>query len=227
MKLSQPQNIHSKSTSYRYIPIQKTKINEYLSKTTGRTIIGKPQFQESGNELEENINDEQIKSGIDQTEIMLALAAVLKKRETQIAKSIDNQFEISKTTMIEILKSYLEKEDNITNKIVSEYKTRMDEFAEEKLNCLRKLRLGFEKYQLTTFNLLENLDKNYSQCLRARREFDKDMEQLQHVQEVEMAQLQEEIHNSSEHFHHLLANAAKESSQKPSISKQLQSFFKY
>ncbi len=40
-----------------------------------------------------------------------------------------------------------------SNEIVSEYKDRMDEYADEKLNCLGKLRLGFEKYQVDFFVL--------------------------------------------------------------------------
>ncbi|KAF0395544.1 anamorsin [Gigaspora margarita] len=114
-------------------------------------------------------------------EIMVTLAESLKKRENQIAKSMDQRFELSRITVTNALGCYIEEEDNITTKVASEYKHRMDEYAEEKRNCLRKLRLGFEKYQLIISDLLEALDKNHSQSMRARRDFEKDIAHIRRL----------------------------------------------
>ncbi|CAG8453799.1 6245_t:CDS:2 [Scutellospora calospora] len=118
-------------------------------------------------------------------------------------------------------------EDNITTKVASEYKHRMDEYAEEKRNCLRKLRLGFEKYQLIMTDLLEALDKNHSQSMRARKDFEKDIMQIQTVHQSEITRLHEEIEKTTSYFHKTMESAAKEFLQKPSITKQFKSLLKF
>ncbi|CAG8551599.1 9210_t:CDS:2 [Ambispora leptoticha] len=158
---------------------------------------------------------------------------LLKKRESKISKSMDTQFEISKSTIIEMMKRYLEKEEKTTNKVANEYKSRMNEHDEQKIGWLKKLQLEFEEYQKETENLLEALEKNYTESLRHRREFDKEIEQILHDQEQEVAQIQEKILDSSQHIRHALAAAAKaifsyysEVSQRPNLNKQLHSLFK-
>ncbi|CAG8623946.1 18153_t:CDS:2 [Acaulospora morrowiae] len=159
-------------------------------------------------------------------EIMDSLAETLKRREDQITRSINKEFEISRATMTSTLSAYIDREGEITNKLASEYKHRMDEHADEKLDCLRKLRLGFEKYQLTMFTLLEILDKNHLQNLRARRDFEKDIEHLRSNHKIEISRLHEEIEKSTQKFHKIMGNAAREIHKKPSISRQLKSIFK-
>ncbi|CAG8524368.1 12414_t:CDS:2 [Ambispora gerdemannii] len=147
--------------------------------------------------------------GMEVNELMLSLAALLKKRESQIAKSMDTRFEISKSTIVEMMKRYLEKEERMMSKVATEYKTRMDEQDEQKVGWLKKLQLGFEEYQKKTEDLLEALEKNYTESLRDRREFDKEIEKISREQEQEIAQIQEKIHDSSQHIRHTLAAAAK------------------
>ncbi|RIA94470.1 hypothetical protein C1645_760026 [Glomus cerebriforme] len=170
-------------------------------------------------------DEKNIKGESNHGEVMSALAATLKKREIQISKSMDKLFESSVLTITETLSVYLEKEDNIINKIACEYKSRIDEHTDEKLNWLRKLRLGFEKYQLTASTLLEALDKNHSQNLRAKRNFMKDMEQIHSIHQSEIAKLYEEIDKSIEHFHKIMSIAVKETQRKPSFANQLKSLF--
>ncbi|CAG8498636.1 10829_t:CDS:2 [Funneliformis mosseae] len=134
-------------------------------------------------------------------EIMSKLTATLKKREIQISKSMDEKFESSKMAMIEILSVYLEKDDNFTNKIASDYKDKMDEYAEERSNCLRKLLFGFEKYQLTASTLLESLEKTQSNNLRVRGDLEKDLERMRSIHQREMNQLRENIEKLTESFH--------------------------
>ncbi|CAG8556910.1 19447_t:CDS:2 [Cetraspora pellucida] len=146
---------------------------------------------------------------LDHKEIMVALAASLKKRENQISKLMDKRFELSRITITNALGSYIEKEDNITTKVASEYKHRMDEYAEEKRNCLRKLRLGFEKYQLIMSDLFEALDKNHSQSMRARRDFEKDITHIQTIHQSDITRLHEEIEKTTSYFHKTIESAAK------------------
>ncbi|CAG8499672.1 13628_t:CDS:2 [Gigaspora rosea] len=135
-------------------------------------------------------------------EIMVTLAESLKKRENQVAKSMDQRFELSRVTVTNALGCYIEEEDNITTKVASEYKHRMDEYAEERRNCLRKLRLGFEKYQVS-------LDKNHSQSMRARRDFEKDIAHIQTIHQSEITRLHEEIEKTTSYFHKTMESAAK------------------
>ncbi|CAG8585881.1 16448_t:CDS:2 [Cetraspora pellucida] len=140
---------------------------------------------------------------LDHKEIMMALA------ENQISKLMDKRFELSRITITNALGSYIEKEDNITTKVASEYKHRMDEYAEEKRNCLRKLRLGFEKYQLIMSDLFEALDKNHSQSMRARRDFEKDITHIQTIHQSDITRLHEEIEKTTSYFHKAMESAAK------------------
>ncbi|RIB11326.1 hypothetical protein C2G38_116905 [Gigaspora rosea] len=158
---------------------------------------------------------------------MVTLAESLKKRENQVAKSMDQRFELSRVTVTNALGCYIEEEDNITTKVASEYKHRMDEYAEERRNCLRKLRLGFEKYQLIISDLLEALDKNHSQSMRARRDFEKDIAHIQTIHQSEITRLHEEIEKTTSYFHKTMESAAKEFLQKPSITKQFKSLLKF
>ncbi|CAI2173207.1 385_t:CDS:10 [Funneliformis geosporum] len=158
-------------------------------------------------------------------EIMSELTATMKKREIQISKSMDEQFESSKMTITEFLSVYLEKEDNFINKIACDYKDKMDEYADERLNCLRKLRFGFEKYQLTASTLLETLENNHSQKMRTRRDFDKDIERMRSIHQLEIKQLCKKIEEFSESFHKTMSIIAKETQRKP-FANELKSILK-
>ncbi|CAG8781538.1 25008_t:CDS:2, partial [Racocetra persica] len=169
----------------------------------------KADYNTSSNDDQKSSTDLHDKDDLDHKEIMVALAASLKKRENQFSKSMDKRFELSRITVTNALGSYIEKEDNITTKVASEYKHRMDEYAEEKRNCLRKLRLGFEKYQLIMSDLLEALDKNHSQSMRARRDFEKDITHIQTIHQSEITRLYEEIEKTTSCFHKTMESAAK------------------
>ncbi|GBC02222.1 hypothetical protein RclHR1_04500010 [Rhizophagus clarus] len=227
-------------------------VKDILSKMTGKTRIGKTKSQQpiasknsSHIRLHEKHNtvtksepekhssetiisleqDNDIKRELSHSEIMSELAATLKKREIQISKSIDKLFESSMAINTETLSLYLEKEINIINKITYEYKNRMEEHTDEKLNWLRKLQLGFEKYQLTVSTLLETLEKNHSQNLRARRDFMEEMDRIHSIHQSEVTKLYEEIDKSINHFHKIMSNAVKETQRKPSLTSQLRSLF--
>ncbi|RGB29556.1 hypothetical protein C1646_672348 [Rhizophagus diaphanus] len=170
--------------------------------------------------------DNNFKRKLNHSEIMSALAATLKKREIQISKSIDKLFESSIAINTEILSVYLEKEVNIINKIAYEYKNRMDEHTDERLNWLRKLQLGLDKYQLTASTLLENLEKNHSQNLRTRKDFMEDMERIHSIHQSEITKLYEEIDKSTEHFRKVMSISVKETQRKSSFTtSQLKSLF--
>ncbi|GES78271.1 hypothetical protein GLOIN_2v1533841 [Rhizophagus clarus] len=215
-------------------------VKDILSKMTGKTRIGKTKSQQpiasknsSHIRLHEKHNtvtksepekhssetiisleqDNDIKRELSHSEIMSELAATLKKREIQISKSIDKLFESSMAINTETLSLYLEKEINIINKITYEYKNRMEEHTDEKLNWLRKLQLGFEKYQ------------NHSQNLRARRDFMEEMDRIHSIHQSEVTKLYEEIDKSINHFHKIMSNAVKETQRKPSLTSQLRSLF--
>ncbi|CAG8439040.1 8549_t:CDS:2 [Funneliformis caledonium] len=145
---------------------------------------------------EENADEKQLNR-----EIRSNLKATLKKREIQISNSMDEEFESSKMAMIEILSVYLEKDDYFTNKIASDFKDKMDEYAEERSNCLRKLLFGFEKYQLTASTLLESLEKTQSNNLSVRGDLEKDLERMRSIHQREMNQLRENIEKLTEPFH--------------------------
>ncbi|CAG8681435.1 22519_t:CDS:2 [Rhizophagus irregularis] len=206
-------------------------VKDILSKMTEKTRIGKTKSQQSiasknfshirlkslekhntptkpEPEKHSSVSLEQdnnFKRKLNHSEIMSTLAATLKKREIQISKSIDKLFESSIAINTEILSVYLEKEVNIINKIAYEYKNRMDEHTDERLNWLRKLQLGLDKYQMTASTLLENLEKNHSQNLRTRKDFMEDMERIHSIHQSEITKLYEEIDKSTEHFHKVMS----------------------
>ncbi|RHZ72571.1 hypothetical protein Glove_242g71 [Diversispora epigaea] len=241
----QPTNSMSNVSAY---PIS----SRFRTNLTGKSHhIFKPEkyFLKKDNNNEEYLSNDNRITHNKNNDIMVSLAAILKKRENQISKSVDKEFEISNSTIISTLSSYIGKDDDISNKIGSEYKHKMDEHAEDKLNNLRKLQLGFEKYQLIKTNLLEALDKNYSHLLRVQRDFEKDMKHMREycallyimvikmeiIMEVitetrhqtEITNLYEEIEKYSQHLCKNMENAAKETRRRPSISKQLNSLFRF
>uniref|UniRef100_U9TVN3 Uncharacterized protein n=1 Tax=Rhizophagus irregularis (strain DAOM 181602 / DAOM 197198 / MUCL 43194) TaxID=747089 RepID=U9TVN3_RHIID len=224
-------------------------VKDILSKMTEKTRIGKTKSQQSI--ASKNFSHIRLKSlekhntptkpepekhssvSLEQdnnfkSEIMSTLAATLKKREIQISKSIDKLFESSIAINTEILSVYLEKEVNIINKIAYEYKNRMDEHTDERLNWLRKLQLGLDKYQMTASTLLENLEKNHSQNLRTRKDFMEDMERIHSIHQSEITKLYEEIDKSTEHFHKVMSISVKETQRKSSFTtSQLKSLFEF
>ncbi|CAG8806473.1 6565_t:CDS:2, partial [Dentiscutata erythropus] len=59
-------------------------------------------------------NDDQARIHNKNNDIMVSLAAILKKRENQTSKSVDREFEISSSTIISTLSSYIGKDDDIS-----------------------------------------------------------------------------------------------------------------
>nr|CAG8519917.1 14357_t:CDS:2 [Entrophospora candida]CAG8522560.1 7019_t:CDS:2 [Entrophospora candida] len=159
--------------------------------------------------------------------IMKKLSENFKKRESYISKSMGRQFETSKSNIYEAILKYLNKDDELIDKSVLDYKRRIDDYEEEKLYHLRNLKSELETYESAILPLFENLKKNHLKILQAKRDFDKDMEGLKDIHQSEIATLQGEIKASEKQFVKTLNDASMEANQKsPTFAKKLKSLFK-
>ncbi|RUP50640.1 hypothetical protein BC936DRAFT_138312 [Jimgerdemannia flammicorona] len=122
-------------------------------------------------------------------EELVALIDALKKREAGVARVVDSQCESTMSDVMERLEGFVSEAYEGFNKTTSHYKQKTSELDEEQAVTLKRLRTGFDKYQMMTGTMLESLDKIETQIGRARKDFEKEMEKMLTTHRAERAQL--------------------------------------
>ncbi|CAG8567614.1 9089_t:CDS:2 [Acaulospora morrowiae] len=93
--------------------------------------------------------------------------------------------------------------------IIINLKRKADEKIEREDEFIKKLKLGFEKYQSSATKTLDDLTKFYARTQRARREFDNEIKQLYIVDETELNEALENFMKSQRHARRSLLSTNK------------------
>ncbi|RUS18154.1 hypothetical protein BC937DRAFT_89093 [Endogone sp. FLAS-F59071] len=121
------------------------------------------------------------------------IADTLKKRGSEVTRVVDGQCQTTVSDVAERLQGFVDETEQKFDEAISHYKCHTSGLDEEQFAALKRLRTGFDKYQMVTSTLLESLEKIEVQLGRARKEFDKEMGQTQTTHRTQRAQLKSQI----------------------------------